>query len=75
MEPHHQDPDEAVEGMQLCNAAFAAGCHWGTFHLTNEPIEEPRERLFAALDARGVSRERFRPMLPGEVWDVPDPAP
>lgn len=71
MEPHHQDPDEAVDGMQLCNAAFAAGCHWATFPLTNEPIEEPRDRLYRALEARGLQRERFRPLLPGEVWDVP----
>ena len=27
--------------------------------------------LLAALDASGIARERFRPMLPGEVWDVP----
>ena len=72
MEAQHQNPEEAVEGMLLCNAAFAAGCHWGTFHLTNEPIDEPRDRLLAALDARGIARERFRPMLPGEVWDIPD---
>jgi len=71
MEAQHQNPDEAVEAMQLCKAAFAAGCHWGTFHLTNEAIDEPRQRLFAALDAGGIERERFRPMPPGEVWDVP----
>jgi L-ascorbate metabolism protein UlaG (beta-lactamase superfamily) len=72
MEPQHQDPQEAVAGMMLCNAAYAAGCHWGTFHLTNEPIDEPRQRLFSALAAQGIARERFRPMLPGEVWDVPE---
>ena len=71
MEPHHQNPEEAVEGMALCNAANAAGCHWGTIQLTDEPIEEPRQRLFKALDEKGVARERFRPMLAGEVWDVP----
>jgi L-ascorbate metabolism protein UlaG (beta-lactamase superfamily) len=71
MEAQHQNPEEAVEGMKLCNAAFAAGCHWGTFHLTNEAIDEPRQRLLTALDASGVARQRFRPMLPGEVWDVP----
>lgn len=71
MEPQHQNPHEAVEGMLLAGAAFAAGHHWGTFQLTNEPIEEPRALLEAALDASGVARERFRPMLPGEVWDVP----
>lgn len=72
MEPQHQNPAEAVEGMLLANAAFAAGHHWGTFQLTNEPVEEPREHLHAALDAGGVARERFRPMLPGEVWEVPE---
>jgi len=71
MEAQHQNPEEAVEGMLLCKAEFAAGCHWGTFHLTNEAVDEPRNRLLAALDARGIARERFRPMLPGEVWDVP----
>ena len=71
MEAQHQNPEEAVEGMMLANAAFAAGCHWGTFQLTDEPIDEPRDRLLAALDAKGLPRESFRPMLPGEVWDVP----
>jgi len=71
MSPQHQDPDEAVEGMRLANAAFAAGHHWATFQLTNEPIGEPRDKLHAALDARGIARERFRPMRAGEVWDVP----
>jgi L-ascorbate metabolism protein UlaG (beta-lactamase superfamily) len=71
MESFHQDPDEAVEGMLLCRAAYAAGCHWGTVGLTDEPVEEPRDRLLSSLDARGVERTRFRPMLAGEVWDVP----
>jgi L-ascorbate metabolism protein UlaG (beta-lactamase superfamily) len=71
MEGHHQNPDEAVRGMLLCQAESAIGCHWGTFQLTNEPIDEPRQKLVEALDVHGVPRERFRPMLPGEVWDVP----
>lgn len=76
MEAQHQNPNEAVQGFQLCNAAYAAGCHWGTFQLTNEGVDEPREALFAALDAQKISREKFRPMLSGEVWDVPaEPAP
>lgn len=75
MRPQHQNPQEAVEGMLLCGAAFAAGHHWGTFQLTDEPIDEPRAHLFAALDARGVERARFRAMLPGEAWEVPQAAP
>jgi L-ascorbate metabolism protein UlaG (beta-lactamase superfamily) len=73
MEAQHQNPEEAVAGMQLANAAYAAGHHWGTFHLTNEPIAEPQERLRKALDSAGMAPDRFRPLQPGEVWDVPEP--
>ncbi|TIW86514.1 MAG: hypothetical protein E5V52_06090, partial [Mesorhizobium sp.] len=57
--------------MKLCNAAHAAGCHWGTFHLTDEPVEEPAQKLAEALEAHGLPQERFRAMRPGEVWDIP----
>ena len=72
MEAQHQNPHEAVQGMLLSRTAFAAGHHWGTFPLTNEPIEEPRDHLHAALDAHGVARDRFRPLHPGEAWEVPE---
>ncbi|WP_421915553.1 MBL fold metallo-hydrolase [Mesorhizobium sp.] len=72
MEPQHQNPQEAVQGMKLCNAAYAAGCHWGTFQLTDEPIDEPPEKLNLALDDNGIPRERFRALRPGEVWTIPE---
>jgi hypothetical protein len=56
----------------LCQAAHVAGHHWGTFHLTDEAIDAPKMALHAALDEKGISRERFRPMHPGETWDVPE---
>lgn len=71
MAPQHQNPEEAVQGMKLCNAAHAAGCHWGTFQLTNEPIDEPARKLAEALDAEGLPQDCFRALRPGEVWDVP----
>ena len=72
MAPQHQNPEEAVQGMQLCNAAHAAGCHWGTFHLTDEPVDEPVRKLAEALEAEGLPQERFRALRPGEIWDVPE---
>jgi len=72
MAPQHQNPEEAVQGMRLCNAAHAAGCHWGTFQLTDEPIDEPARRLAEALDDQGIPQQRFRALWPGEVWDVPE---
>ncbi|TPK11264.1 hypothetical protein FJ872_21615 [Mesorhizobium sp. B2-5-9] len=71
MAPQHQNPEEAVQGMSLCNAAFAAGCHWGTFQLTDEPFDEPVRKLAEALDGRGIPQERFRALRPGEIWEVP----
>lgn len=72
MKGQHQNPVEAVEGFQLCGAAFAAGHHWGTVQLTNEAIEEPRQAVHLVLDERGIERDRFRPLQPGEAWDVPE---
>ena len=63
MEAQHQNPEEAVEGMVLCKAEFAAGCHWGTFHLTNEPMRRAARQV-----ARGARRARHRPRaLPADV--------
>ncbi len=67
----HQNPAEAVEGFALLGAAHAAGHHWATFQLTNEAVTAPRDALHAALDVAGIDRTRFRPMLPGETFDVP----
>ena len=72
MKAQHQNPEEAVEGMRLCNAAYAAGHHWYTFQLTNENIHHPERDLRAALDAAGMAHERFRALQPGEIFDVPE---
>ncbi|MCF3641308.1 MBL fold metallo-hydrolase [Rhizobium sp. TRM95111] len=71
MKGQHQNPEEAVAGMRLCGAAHVAGHHWGTFRLTNEGIGAPVTALHAALDAAAIPRGRFRPLKPGEVFDVP----
>jgi L-ascorbate metabolism protein UlaG (beta-lactamase superfamily) len=70
MSPQHQDPDEAVQGMILAGARFAIGCHWGTFRLTNEPIDEPPRKLGEALERHGVDSGRFLAMRPGQCWEV-----
>jgi L-ascorbate metabolism protein UlaG (beta-lactamase superfamily) len=71
MKAQHQNPEEAVEGMLLCDAAYAVGHHWGTVKLTDEAVDDPVRALHRALDVKGVARERFRPLRPGEVFEVP----
>jgi L-ascorbate metabolism protein UlaG (beta-lactamase superfamily) len=66
----HMNPDEAVRALQLCGAAQAFGHHWGTFHLTNEAVEQPAIDLAAALATHGVAAERSPALRPGEVRTV-----
>ena len=64
------NPDEAVQAFLLCGAREAVGHHWGTFQLTNEAIEAPREALAGALATRDIDPARFRALIPGEVWQA-----
>jgi L-ascorbate metabolism protein UlaG (beta-lactamase superfamily) len=70
MRSQHQNPEEAVEGMKLCRAEHAVGHHWGTFQLTNEPIEQPRDDLLGSLSRAEVDERRFRALLPGQSWEI-----
>ena len=67
MRSQHMNPEEAVEALELSGAARALGHHWGTCHLTNEPIGQPVEDLTAALATRGIAPARFPALRPGEV--------
>ncbi|MFK5998364.1 MAG: MBL fold metallo-hydrolase [Rhodobacterales bacterium] len=68
MKAQHQNPLEAVAGFKLCHAKAAIGHHWGTFQLTNEAIEAPKQALRDALKHEGIAPERFTAMHPGQVW-------
>ena len=49
MKPQHADPEEAVTIARDCGAKHALGIHWGTFHFSDESIDEPGKRFSAAL--------------------------
>lgn len=68
MAPQHVNPDEAVQVFQDIGATQALGMHWGTFQLTDEGRERPREALDAALQREGIAAERFVAAEPGGVF-------
>jgi len=70
MAPQHVDPDEAVAIFRDLGATHGLGIHWGTFQLTNEPREEPAERLQEALRQQNIAPSAFAPLRPGESADV-----
>lgn len=67
MSAQHVAPEEAVRIFDDIGARQALGFHWGTFQLTDEAREEPRELLAQALSASGIPPERFVALEPGAV--------
>jgi L-ascorbate metabolism protein UlaG (beta-lactamase superfamily) len=73
MATQHMNPAEAVQAWRDCGAAQALGHHWGTFQLTDEPIEAPVGALSAALQVVGAPAASFLAMRPGQVWTPASP--
>ncbi|MDI4663222.1 MBL fold metallo-hydrolase [Xanthobacter autotrophicus] len=71
MAPQHTNPEEAVRILEDTGAAQGLGIHWGTFRLTDEAQDAPKQALAQALRTAGIPAERFLPFHPGEVWRTP----
>ncbi len=48
MKPFHMNPEEAVAAGRALRARRLVGIHFGTFDLTDEPLDEPPRRFRAA---------------------------
>jgi N-acyl-phosphatidylethanolamine-hydrolysing phospholipase D len=59
MEPIHLNPEEAVRAAVDVGARAAVGMHFGTFDLSDEPIDEPPARFLAEARARGIDKSSF----------------
>ena len=66
MRPVHNDPEDAVRAYRDVVAGTSAradrptvmaAMHWGTFKLTDEPMDEPPERTRAAWAEAGLAEE------------------
>jgi N-acyl-phosphatidylethanolamine-hydrolysing phospholipase D len=62
------NPAEAVQAHKDLAAAHSLGVHWGTFELTDEPLDQPPRDLAAAREAAGVAGEDFFLLRIGETW-------
>ena len=69
----HMNPEEAVDAFVALRsphrgrAPVMAAMHWGTFVLTDEPVDEPPKRVRAAFEARGLAAESLWVFAPGET--------
>ncbi len=67
MAAQHVDPAEAIRIHQDLKARLTLGIHWGTFELTDEPLDEPPKRLVRELARSGVAGDTFKVVKHGET--------
>ena len=70
MQSMHVDPHEAVAIHLDVRSRQSVACHWGTFALTDEPLNEPPQLLERALADRRVAAADFRVLNIGEMIEV-----
>ena len=73
----HTTPEEALSGLHELEAEQGIGMHFGTFRLTDEPMDEPVQRLRAAMRAAGPTARGMDVLAHGECRDMawrPPPA-
>jgi N-acyl-phosphatidylethanolamine-hydrolysing phospholipase D len=67
MRYQHMNPAEAVSAAQAVGARRMVGMHWGTFVLTDEPLDAPPGELRRAAAATGLAGDRVLLPAVGET--------
>jgi N-acyl-phosphatidylethanolamine-hydrolysing phospholipase D len=67
MHPVHTTPEEAFQIARDVRADKAVAMHFGTFDLSDEPVEEPPRRFRAEAERQGWSPDRAWVMKIGET--------
>ncbi|MGE0314756.1 MAG: MBL fold metallo-hydrolase [Lautropia sp.] len=70
MKAQHVNPSEAVQILRDLRARSAMAIHWGTFELTDEPLDRPLVDLAAALAADDADARRFEVYRHGETRTI-----
>lgn len=71
MATQHVNPAEAVQIHRDVRARRSLGVHWGTFSLTDEPLDQPPHDLAIARRAAGLADDAFFVMAVGETRRLP----
>ncbi|MDX1648322.1 MAG: MBL fold metallo-hydrolase [Myxococcota bacterium] len=73
MKYQHVNPEEAYDAFLDLRARLMVGMHWGTFDLTDEPLDLPPRELARVVAARGADPQRVRVLAVGERLELPPP--
>jgi len=72
MKGQHVDPQQAVQIFEDVHAKRAIGIHWGTFELSDEPIDEPPRLLDEAAHDAGLAPDAFTVLHHGQLIRLDD---
>lgn len=67
MRRQHMNPDDAVAAFRDLGARLLCAMHWGTFKLTDEPLDEPPRLLEEARQREGIAAEHLWVAAIGET--------
>ena len=67
MSQHHVNPEESVQIHKDIGSKKSVAIHWGTFILTDEPLDEPPKRLAAAMQKSKIPRDDFLVLQHGQT--------
>ncbi|HZL16569.1 MAG TPA: MBL fold metallo-hydrolase [Polyangia bacterium] len=71
MAKQHMNPQDALQAFQDLRAHMMVAMHWGTFKLTDEPLDEPPVLVRQGATARGLPAEAVRVAAVGETIGIP----
>ncbi|MFC1836970.1 MBL fold metallo-hydrolase, partial [Thermodesulfobacteriota bacterium] len=63
----HMSPEESVQVHKDVRSKRSVGIHWGTFMLTDEPLDEPPKRLRVAGEKNKLAKDEFVALKHGET--------
>lgn len=70
MKNSHINPQESVQIFKDLACRFAVATHWGSFILTDEPMDEPPKQLQKELTANAINPQQFAVFTQGEMRDL-----
>ena len=73
MERQHMNPEQAVQAFVDLGARNFLAMHWGTFKLTDEPLDEPPKRAVSEWSRRALPDEALHVLPVGGVLAVKAP--
>ena len=66
MKDHHCNVEEAIQIHKDLNSKKSIAMHWGTFQLTDEPMDQPIKLLKKLTDKENLTSDEFVAMTHGE---------